>query len=191
VSPSATVRVHERLLFTVAASYQEDAIGWQWVSTQPAAGGDLWWVARVRQRTASASLQADLAFSPRLVLQVHAQPFATSGRYDRWAQVSQPRADRPSARVSRLGPDQVTTSADTVTLDGPAGAWSVARPDGARRSVAASAVIRWEYGPGSYLTAVWTHRAEHEERGPALPVGNLLEPGSDRVMVKLSWRWAP
>jgi hypothetical protein len=190
VSPEATLRPLRRLLLTAKASYQEDVIGWQWASTQPAAGGDVWWVARVRQRTASFSLQADLAFTPRLVLQVHAQPFATAGRYDRWGRVAEPRAGRASDRVARLAPDQVITTADTVTLAGPAGAWTLPRPDGAQRSFATSAVVRWEYAAGSFLTAVWTHRSEDVTSEARLD-GDVLQPGSDRVMVKVSWRWVP
>ena len=68
-------------------------------------------------------------------------------------------------------------------------AWTFMKPDGTYRSSIASALVRWELHPGSFLTAVWQHHGEITDQraftsslGPALHVA-----GSDVVLVKLAW----
>lgn len=109
--------------------------------------------------------------------------------------VAGPRAAHPEDRFAVLGADQVTGDAATLTVRGPA-SFSVARPDGAARTLIASAVARWELAPGSFLTAVWSHRGDASATTTrarlAAELGDVLaEPGSDVVLLKLGWRWAP
>jgi len=59
-----------------------------------------------------------------------------------------------------------------------------------QRTLQASAVLRWEFQPGSFLTGVWTHRGDVVLPGPA-PLGAqlrqaLVEPGEDVFLVKLN-----
>jgi hypothetical protein len=195
VSPSLTLRLSDHIAGTLGASYQDQVIGWQLVAGPGVAPPDTYLVGRLRQRTASLSLQADLAISPRLIVQLYAQPFATIGRYSRYARLADPRAARPEDRFAALSADELTGDATRLTIAG-SPSWSIARPDGAQRTLIASAVARWELAPGSFLTAVWSHRGDTSAITTtarlAAELGNTVtEAGADVVLVKLGWRWAP
>jgi len=196
VTPSLTLRLSDHLAGTLGASYADQVVGWQLVA---GAGGavpaDTYLVSRLHQRTVSLSLQADLAISPRLIVQLYAQPFATVGRYSRYAVLADPLADRPGDRFTALSPDDVTITADTVMVRG-AAPFSIARPDGVARSLIASAIARWELSPGSFLTAVWSHRGDAALPDPSARLASSLgdtlsQPGADVFLLKLGWRWAP
>ncbi|HZJ64708.1 MAG TPA: DUF5916 domain-containing protein [Kofleriaceae bacterium] len=198
VSPSLTLRLSDHVAAVAGASYQDQVVGWQLVAGPGVAPADTYLVGRVHQRAVSLSLQADIAISPRMIVQLYAQPFATVGRYSRYALLADPRAQRPGDRFTVLSPDELMTDAMALTIRGAQGepSFTVARPDGVSRTLIASAVARWELRPGSFLTAVWSHRGD-----TALPatsarladeLGHVLtEPGADVVLVKLGWRWAP
>ena len=195
VSPSLTLRLSDHVAGTLGASYQDQVVGWQLVAGPGAAPPDTYLVGRLRQRTVSLSLQADVAISPRLIVQLYAQPFATIGRYGRYARLADPRAARPEDRFAALLPGELMADATSLTIAGMPG-WSIARPDGAERTLIASAVARWELAPGSFLTAVWSHRSDARAITAAARLGGelgdvLREPGADIVLVKLGWRWAP
>jgi hypothetical protein len=195
VSPSLTVRLSDHVAGTLGASYQDQVVGWQLVAGPGVAPPDTYLVGRLRQRTVSASLQADVAISPRLIFQLYAQPFATVGRYGRYARLADPRAARPADRFAGLSAGELTGDATLLTIAG-APSWSIARPDGAQRTLIASAVVRWELAPGSFLTAVWSHRSDAQAITATARLGAelgdvLTEPGADIALVKLGWRWAP
>jgi hypothetical protein len=195
LAPSLTVRISDRIAAVLGASYQDQQIGWQLVAGPGVAPPDTYLVGRVHQRAISLSLQADLALSPRMIIQLYAQPFATIGRYSRYALLADPRAARPADRFSALSPDQVTIDDTMLTIDGPQ-RFTVPRPDGLSRSLIASAIARWELRPGSFLTAVLTHHGSLAAGAPDARLGAELgrvlgEPGGDIVLLKLGWRWAP
>jgi len=198
VSPSLTLRLSDHVAGTLGASYQDQVVGWQLVAGPggPAmAPPGEYLVGRLHQRTVSLSLQTDIAISPRLIVQLYAQPFATVGRYSRYARLADPRAEHPGDRFTPLGDGEVMADANTLTVAGTPG-WTIARPDAAQRTLVASAVARWELAPGSFLTAVWSHRgnAEAITTGARLAgeLGDALrEPGADIFLLKLGWRWSP
>ena len=194
VAPSATVRLSDHVAAMLGASYQDQQIGWQPVAGPGVAPADTYLVGRLHQRTLSLSLLTDIAISPRLIVQLYAQPFATVARYGSYALLADPRAEHPGDRFSALLGDDLAGDATTLRIRGDP-SWSVARPDGVQRTLIASAIARWEVRPGSVLTAVWSHRgaaasATSGRLGQAL--GEVLtERGADVVLVKLGWRFAP
>lgn len=195
IAPSLTLRLSDHVAGILGASYQDQVIGWQLVAGPGSAPAETYLVGRLRQRTAALSIQADLAISPRFIVQLYAQPFATIGRYSRYALLADPYAARTGDRFTVLGADQLAGDAQMLTVRGPT-SFTVARPDGSARSLIASAVARWELAPGSFLTAVWSHRGDAATATSharlASELGDVLaEPGADVVLVKLGWRWAP
>jgi hypothetical protein len=179
IAPALTWRASDHVAGTVAASYQDTTIGWQYV----AAADPTYIVGRVHQRTAALALQLDAAVSPKLIVQLYAQPFVSAGGYDRYQQVTDAHADGFAALDAMVG--DTTVTAGGLTFD---------RPDGIRRSLIASAIARWEVRPGSFLTAVWNHHGDITVApGPLAPeLGRVLhQPGTDVVLVKLAWRFAP
>jgi hypothetical protein len=136
-------------------------------------------VARLRQTTVSLTTRVDFAFSPRLTLQLYAQPFASAGRFDRYAEVVSPRAARTADRVRAFA-------------QGP----RLFDPEFHVRDLHANLVLRWEYRPGSALFVVWSQQRQAALAGPFTHAlgevfGPFALPPADTVLVKLSYWFTP
>src|SRR6185436_20250506 len=155
---------------------------------------------RVVQRTLAVGLRADVVFTPRLVVQLYARPFATAGRYDRFQLLAAPRASAASARFTPLSREQVTADPAhgflEVDLDGDGVVDSaLPLPGGEERSLDANVVLRWEYLPGSSLIVAWNQRRSGGTgsaglyRSPSSALGDLRDdPATTVAIVKLSFR---
>jgi hypothetical protein len=122
--------------------------------------------AALEQRNLSMSTRLDATFTPNLTLELFAQPLVASGRY---RDLNEHRAPR-TAETLLYGRDVgtlATTRDETgravqyrVDPDGagPALPFTVANPDFNVRSLRGTAVMRWEYKPGSTLFFVWTQQ---------------------------------
>jgi hypothetical protein len=98
-------------------------------------------------------------FTPNLSLQLYAQPFFASGDYTRFREFAAPRTTRKVEYGRDIG--TITRNADsTYTVDpdagGPAQPFTFHDPDFSTRSLRGTAVLRWEYRPGSTVYFVWT-----------------------------------
>jgi len=131
--------------------------------------------AEMAQRTLAVSTRANWTFSPTLTLELFAQPFVSSGRFRGFQEYVRPRSgerahfDTLQLRVAardaggrptryRLDPDRDPSTAD----------FELANPDFSLRSLRGSAVVRWEYRPGSTLFFVW-----QQERTGSTPDGEF------------------
>ena len=106
--------------------------------------GDRYIFATIEQRTYDIGLRTDWTISSRLSLQLYLQPFVASGDYHDFKQLARARDDEYT----------------------PVGA--PFDPDFNFRSVRGSAVMRWEFRPGSALYVVW-----NENRDDVVGVGNF------------------
>jgi hypothetical protein len=119
--------------------------------------------------------RASWTFSPALTLELFAQPFVSSGRFWGFQEYVRPRGgerahfDTLQLRVAArdaggrptryvLDPDRDPSTAD----------FEIANPDFSLRSLRGSAVVRWEYRPGSTLFFVW-----QQERAGSTPDGDF------------------
>ena len=130
--------------------------------------------AALDQRTFSMNTRLNATFSPTLTLELFAQPFLASGHYTNLKEYAAPRTsdvlvygrnvggdigtltverDPGTGRVTqyRIEPDSVGP-----TSNGPGLPFTVGNPDFNLRSLRGTAVLRWEYRPGSTLFFVWT-----------------------------------
>ncbi len=117
------------------------------------------------QTTLSASARVAWTLTPQLSFQLYAQPFASSGRYESFKELSKPRtsdyAVYGSSGASTISPvvDPVSLKRTSYRVDpdgtGRANAFSLANPDFRFQSLRGNAVMRWEYRPGSALFFVW------------------------------------
>jgi len=128
------------------------------------------------QTTVSMETRLNVTFTPSLSLQVYAQPFLSSGRYERIKELGAPRTFdfirygedageilRQSNGFYRVDPDG---SGETT--------FQVRDPDFNLRSLRGNAVLRWEWRAGSTLYLVWQQR--RSEQITAAAAG----PGADR-----------
>ena len=116
----------------------------------------------IDQNTVSLTARVDYTLTPTLSLQVYAQPFASSGRYTNWRQLSDdPRNDNYNLRFKPYGTQE---GASEYNFD-------VAEFN-------SNVVLRWEYRAGSAIYAVWTQG--RSSRTTASPFGNFNVHGSAR-----------
>jgi len=128
--------------------------------------------AELEQHSFELATRADWTLSSRLSLQLYVQPFVAAGDFHDYHALTRAR------------------SADYVPY-----AASFSDPDFNFRSVRGSAVMRWEFRPGSALYVVW-----NENRADVVPTGDFrvrrdfraipTAPSHDVFLVKVSY-WLP
>jgi hypothetical protein len=117
------------------------------------------------QTTISATTRVAWTLTPQLSVQLYAQPFASSGRYENFKEMAKPRT-REYSVYGKSGASTIAAvidpeSSDKVAYDvdpdgsGAAPAFSIANPDFRIQSLRGNAVVRWEYRPGSAIFFVW------------------------------------
>jgi len=120
--------------------------------------------AKMDQKTVSASLRLDWTFTPRLTLQLYAQPLYAAGNFKQFKELARPK----SYQFNVYGGGGSTITADLkVDPDGsgPASEFSIDDPNFNTYSFRSSTVLRWEFSPGSALYLVYTHnRYEDDDR---------------------------
>jgi len=170
-------RPSSNLLLSVAPYYSRSYDHTQYLFAQvdPTATstyGRRYVFADLDQRSFELGTRVDWTLHSRLSFQLYVQPFIASGDYH----------DYHSLAAAR--------TADYTPYPG-----VVPDPDFNFRSVRGSAVVRWEFRPGSALYVVW-----NENRSDVAPIGNLsinrdlraisTAPSHDVFLVKVSY-WIP
>lgn len=147
--------------------------------------------ATLDQKTLDVGVRTEWTVSSRLSFQLFLQPFIASGDY------------RGFKYLTRSRDDEFTAIEPVLTYDAAGNAYRVrssseytfGNPNFNFRSVRASAVVRWEFRPGSALYLVWS-----ENRADVAPVGDFRPrrdlnalpdaPSQDVLLVKFSY-WLP
>jgi hypothetical protein len=116
------------------------------------------------QTTLGVETRMNVTFTPALSLQVYAQPFFSSGRYEGPMELAASRSFE-FVRYGEDGPGSVSREEDgryRIDPDGSGDAtFYLPDPDFNLRSLRGNAVLRWEWRAGSTLYLVWQqHRAE-------------------------------
>jgi hypothetical protein len=152
--------------------------------------------ADLNQTTVSASVRLNWIFTPKLSLEVYAQPLLSSGRYTGFKELARPRSYDFTAY-----PDPTpTTDPDRIVLDpdgaGPAASEEIDDPNFSLASLRGNAVLRWEYSPGSTLFLVWTQNRSDSESIGTFRTGRALDrlwgaAGDNIFLLKLSYWWNP
>jgi hypothetical protein len=145
--------------------------------------------ANLDQRTLSADIRIDWSFTPKLSLQIYAQPFFAVGRFSSYKELSRPN----SFAFNEFGMNgsTITRSDGLFTADpdgeGPAPQLEFYEPDFNVKSLRGTAVLRWEYLPGSTMYLVWTHtRANYDDPGifrPGDDLSSLLGSVGDNILL--------
>lgn len=148
------------------------------------------------QHTLSCDIRVNWIFTPRLSLQAYIQPFISVGDYSGFKELVAPRSFRFNTYGE--GESTIMQSEDRYVID-PDGAGSarpfvLANPDFNFKSLRGTAVLRWEYRPGSVLYLVWTqNRADYANPGDirlGRDLGDLFRaPGDNIIMMKVTYRF--
>ncbi|MEP6729010.1 MAG: DUF5916 domain-containing protein [bacterium] len=169
VSPGLIFRPIDRADIQITPTVEWQRLGTQFISDSIVHGAHNDLVGDLMQRTASITVRSSFAFTPALTVQFYAQPFVSSGRFRRTGEVTNPLASRADDRVRYLSPGEINTTADgqSVTYRTAAGDMQLDNPEFDTRTLTASAVLRWEYRPGSTLYAVWNQGRDQDARVPS------------------------
>jgi hypothetical protein len=147
----------------------------------------------IDQRTTSLTLRVNWTFSPHLALQVYAQPFVAAGRYDDIKDVDNPHAQNFTDRFHIFTGSEIRQDDTNLYLNRGFGTQElvVARPDFDFRQIRSTAVLRWEWRPGSNVYAIWSHGQTSQDLARfdlTHDLGQLgRAPADDIVMVKLNY----
>lgn len=126
----------------------------------------------IHTKTVSLDTRVNWTFTPNLTLQLFAQPFIASGEYSSFREFAAPRALKKLVFGRDVGTIAYDTASATYRVDpdgaGPAQPFTFPNPNFTTSSLRGTAVLRWEYRPGSTLYFVWT-----QERAGYDPAGNF------------------
>lgn len=133
--------------------------------------GTAYTFATIDQRTIDLATRVDWTVSSRLSVQMYLQPFVATGDYSDFKRLARPRSNEYVAAAEPFNPDFNF------------------------RSVRGSAVVRWEFRPGSALYMVWNeNRAGSEGIGDFRLRRDLSAipslPSQDVFLIKMSY-WLP
>jgi hypothetical protein len=139
--------------------------------TATAFGGQRNVFAQLDQHSLSMNTRLNATFTPTLTLELFAQPFLASGEYEGLRQFVAPRTNQTveygaglgTVSVARDGTGRISTYQVDPDGTGPAASFSVNNPDFNIRSLRGTAVLRWEYKPGSTVFFVWTQQRSGSE----------------------------
>jgi hypothetical protein len=154
--------------------------------------------AYIDRSTFLTDFRLNYTLNPDVTLEVFLEPFAASGRYYRFGELSAAR----SREVVRYGESGTTITQQSdksyVVTDsrGPVPVtFNIPFPDFNVRSVISNTVIRWEYRPGSTFFLVWQQsRDGFQPNGELVRLGDLFggfkNVGSNFLAVKANF-WIP
>jgi len=153
----------------------------QWVTSQEDAAlpSDLaghYVFSGFEQTEVALTARVNWVFSPRLSLQLYAQPLVSQGAYSGFKELLRAR----SFDFLAYGPEQIAYDpvADAYTVDpgrGEAGPLTFENPDFNLKSLRLNTVLRWEWRPGSTLYAVWTQARENSANPGGSDLGRDLD----------------
>lgn len=179
--------------------YERELNPRQYVTTRsggrPETYGSRYIFSFIDRTTLSTQIRLSYTFKPDLNLDVYAEPFAASGRYDDFGELLAARS-----RFLRVyGTDGTTIEApgdgSRIVGDG-AETFTIRNRDFNVRSFRSNMVLRWEWRPGSTLYVVWQQdRAESTPIGSRASLGDMFgsigAPGANFFAIKASFWFAP
>jgi len=152
--------------------------------------------ADIDQTEVSLPTRVDWVFTPRLSLQLYAQPLLSVGDYWGFKELARPRVFEYSRYGIDVGALDWNPQSGVYTVDpdgsGPASPFSFANPDFNFRSIRLNMVFRWEWRLGSTLYVAWTQRREDAGDNGVFSPGNDLRslvraPSDNTLMVKVAY----
>lgn len=198
VRPSVEWNPADNVSLSISPQYMKDRTMAHYVDTfddptATATYGKRYVFAEIEQNILSASIRLNWTFTPKLSLQLYAQPLIASGDYFDFKELARPKTfDFNIYGEGQSTFYEQTMIADPDGPDGPAAPIELENPDFNYKSLRGNAVMRWEYSPGSTLYFVWTQRrSDVEEIGEfrfKKSFDRLFDAEADNIfMVKMTY----
>jgi len=170
-SPSVELNLGTRLHLEIEPSFGKEFRPYQYVDsfddeTAVEMLGCRHIVAQMERKTVSAELRVDYTFTPKLSFQAYLQPYMTVGKYSRFKEFSEPESYDFVEYGKNNGMEIIADSGDGYELypnghDGES--LYLENPDFNYKALVGSAVLRWEFRPGSTLYIVWTRNGSDDK----------------------------
>ncbi len=167
IRPGVALKPAANIFVQLSPSYSYDETSAQYVTrvedpTATAFYGSRYVFGFIETRTLSLSTRVNWTFTPDLTLQLFAQPFIASGDYSSFREFAAPRTLDKVVYGEDMGTIGYDAAAATYEVDpdgtGPAEPFTFDDPDFTTSALRGTAVLRWEYRPGSTLFFVWTQQ---------------------------------
>lgn len=122
-------------------------------------------VARMERKTISAEFRIDYTFTPKLSFQAYVQPYMTVGSFSHFKEFERPES-YDFIEYGKANNMEITKDGDDGYNLYPNGSDGnslyIENPDFNYKALVGSAVLRWEFRPGSTLFLVWTRNSSDE-----------------------------
>ena len=201
--PNATMQININPQYTVDIT-EASWIGRQEDATATATAGVRYLYAESTQKSFSLRTRLDWTFTPKLSLQLYAQPLIFAIDYKDYKEL----AASNSFRFNIYGQDAgstITSATDSGgaishTIDpdgaGPAPSFTIDDADFNFKSLRGNVVLRWEYRTGSVFYFAWTQTRSHVESIGAFDLAansrTLLKADSDNIfLIKFTYWLTP
>lgn len=176
-TPGLALKPAANVFIQLSPSYSRSQNGEQYVTavddpTATAFYGKRYVFGYIETTTLSLTTRVNWTFTPNLTLQLYAQPFIASGDYSSFREFAEPRTLEKSVYGQDMGAISYDEESSIYAVDpdgdGPSEPFTFRNPDFTTSALRGTAVLRWEYRPGSTLYFVWT-----QERAGEDPVGDF------------------
>ncbi|MDW7760796.1 MAG: DUF5916 domain-containing protein [Acidobacteriota bacterium] len=142
-------------------TYSENFNELQYIATRNSAGEPRAIFGRIEQKTLAMTVRLNYSLTPDLSIQFYGQPFASSGKYTRFKQITDSRSRDYDARYRLFDENELLydEAARLFRVDESGDGmpdYSFGRPDFSFLQLRSNLVVRWEYRPGSALYLVWS-----------------------------------
>ena len=164
-TPGVALKPAANVFIQLSPSYSRDQNAEQFVTsvedpTAAAFYGTRYVFGYIETTTLSLTTRVNWTFTPNLTLQLYAQPFIASGDYSSFREYAAPRTLDKRVYGSDMGAIGYDEGSSIYTVDpdgnGSAEPFTFRNPDFTTSALRGTAVLRWEYRPGSTLFFVWT-----------------------------------
>lgn len=177
---TVSYRPHDGMRISLNPFYTFNKNDLQYVNTLDFDGEPRYLLGRLRQKTLGITIRLDWSLTPTLSIQYYGQPFISSGRYDQFKIITDPRAERYGDRFRTFAGDEVVHDTDINAYrfdeDGDNSLdYSAGNPNFDFRQFRSNLVVRWEYQPGSTLFLVWSQERTDADATGRFSIGNDFE----------------
>lgn len=189
VRPTLSARATRGLDLSLSPVWMRTRSASQYLATRSVGGVPYYIFGELDQTTTSVVARLNAVATPTLTLQVYAELFTSENRFVGLSRVATPRARLFEERFRPFTAEEITADPDRgairldVTGDGVPDT-QISEPDFAVGRFRSSAVLRWEWRPGSTLFLIWT-----QGRGGRCSAGQEVcapfgQAPTDNLMVK-------
>ena len=168
VSPGIAFKPASSIFVQLSPTYDWSQNGQQYLrrqadTTATAFGGNRYVFGYITTRLMSLETRVNWTLRPAVTLQLYAQPFFASGDYSAFGEYAAPHVLTQLSYGREIGTlthdaTKATYTADPDGSGGPAAPFTFGDPNFTSRSLRGTAVLRWEYRPGSTMFFVWTQQ---------------------------------